>query len=530
MRHEYHEIQRAKEEIKEVCELSNPGKSSVCPRVHLSSPCGYMATPGAPIFFGGVYHTYYPFTPFSMLPGKLLVGHATSEDGIKWEHGDPVIAPALTYNREGINHVCTVKDGDELCIFYTAKPNGQPVFDGLDGDKNHVYMARSKDGIEFSDAEEVLIPALEYVSFNHPRVFRGEKCWWMVAAVETTVTNETEKELQSHVYLFSSLDLITWCFDRVLISAEEGEGVRWSCPDFFELDGEHILLVTVQGMYGRQQYADAFEDLIKAEEELHSSDGHDSDKEETSDIVYAWNDAKYTVGVIRGEWEEGCAFIPRKPFTPIDYGADLYGVQTFLSAGNERFITGLAIPPGRFNYTLYYGYCGSASLPRKLSIEKGSLNISFIDLDRYMTKPAVKPPFFVEDTHIVVMGDTPCYRFSLSLDLENATSETLGFYLGEGFRFELERDHSECKQFTMNIARTYPDVSLQDHTSLTVPASGHLSITGVFDRSMIEIALSDGRIFTYQVLPVIGERFLKLFSWIGRVEVTEFFTQRLKID
>lgn len=48
----------------------------------------------------------------------------------------------------------------------------------------------------------------------------------------------------SRILLFKSADAFQWQYVCVLDHSDEKLGKMWECPDFYEVDGKHVLVVS----------------------------------------------------------------------------------------------------------------------------------------------------------------------------------------------------------------------------------------------------------------------------------------------
>jgi beta-fructofuranosidase len=114
----------------------------------------------------------------------------------------------------------------------------------------------------------------------------------------------------------------------------------WECPDFFELDGTHVLLASAQ-------------DMLPKDFEYHNGNG-----------------TFYMLGDYDAESER---FTPVSDHTA-DYGIDFYAPQTVLSPDGRRIMIGWMQNWDTCNlHTSPVPWFGQMSLPRELSVKDGIL-------------------------------------------------------------------------------------------------------------------------------------------------------------
>lgn len=69
----------------------------------------------------------------------------------------------------------------------------------------------------------------------------------MEASLRMVVGNRTPDTSGSILY-YRSKDAVHWEFINKLASCHNQYGKMWECPDFFPLDGKHVLLTSPQEM------------------------------------------------------------------------------------------------------------------------------------------------------------------------------------------------------------------------------------------------------------------------------------------
>jgi beta-fructofuranosidase len=144
------------------------------------------------------------------------------------------------------------------------------------------------------------------------------------------------------ILLYESEDAIHWHFRSILDRCYNEYGKMWECPDLFELDDRHVLLVSPQ-------------DMCQAGLEFHNGNG--------------------TVCLIGSYDEETKRFVPEHD-QAIDYGIDFYAPQTILTPDGRRVMIGWMQNWDTCKSTGGYEerpWFGQMSLPRELSIRNGRL-------------------------------------------------------------------------------------------------------------------------------------------------------------
>ena len=263
------------------------------PRYHLAARAGWINDPNGLVWFDGWYHAFYQHHPYSTKWGPMHWGHARSKDLVHWEHLPVALAPEGPEDKDGCFSGSAVVDGDTLALIYTGHK-----FHGDPSDEANLYqvqcLATSRDGIHFERQGIVVDTPPGMHHFRDPKVWREEDSWYMIVGARDGDTGQ--------VRLYRSADLRQWQDAGVLDEAEKEMGYMWECPDFFALNGKHILMFSPQGLAAK---------------------GYQ-------------NRNLFQSGYLLGEWRPGQAFVREGEFVEMDHGHDFYAPQSFLTPDGER--------------------------------------------------------------------------------------------------------------------------------------------------------------------------------------------------
>lgn len=207
------------------------------PRYHFVPPSNWMNDPNGVIQWDGQYHLFYQYNPNAAFWGNMHWAHAVSPDLVHWY--DLPIALAPTPNGPDAGGVFSG------CI---VNQNGRPVaiYTGVDGPNDQVQcVAYGSDDLvtwEKYNSNPVLsnLPAEanQNVDFRDPFVWWQDDRWYMVVA-------SAIKDVGGTVFLYQSDDLLNWQYLHPLMTGEtERYGHTWECPNFFELDGKWVLIIS----------------------------------------------------------------------------------------------------------------------------------------------------------------------------------------------------------------------------------------------------------------------------------------------
>ncbi|MBR0353766.1 MAG: glycoside hydrolase family 32 protein [Oscillospiraceae bacterium] len=310
------------------------------PAFHLSPRIGWMNDPNGFSLYQGQYHLFYQYHPYSTQWGPMHWGHAVSRDLLHWEYLPAALAPDRDYDRNGCFSGSAVEldDGRQLLLY-----TGNREVMQADGSKScyQTQCAAVGDGLDYEkiDANPVLTGAdipegFSAHDFRDPKLFRrpdgGFSC---VVGVRT-------EDQSGATLLYGSDDGLRWHYEATLDRSYNEFGKMWECPDFFELDGEQLLLTSPQ-------------DMSQAGLEFHNGNG--------------------TLCLI-GRYDAQARRFERRRVQAIDYGIDFYAPQTLLTEDGRRVMIGwmqnwdtcVAHPLG-------LKWFGQMSLPRELRVKDGRL-------------------------------------------------------------------------------------------------------------------------------------------------------------
>ncbi|KAL0840866.1 hypothetical protein ABMA28_014670 [Loxostege sticticalis] len=291
----FRQLDSAKSELEEY--IANK-KTDINPRFrlhyHVVPPVGWMNDPNGFSFYKGEYHLFYQFYPYESAWGPMHWGHVSSPNLVDWKQ----LPTALIPEEEMCFSGSAVVDGDDLVLMYTGRltTDTEPFFNETQ------FLAYSSDGINFEKYEgNPVLPAAPNGSpdFRDPKVWKHGDHWYVV------IGSRTEDE-RGNVLLYRSPDMKSWEFLSVIGESRGNMGYMWECPDFFELDGKFVLLMSPQGM---EPEGDRYKNT-----------------HQTGFIIGSFN-------------YETFEFVPEVEFQEIDYGHDFYATQTMEKDG-KRYVIG----------------------------------------------------------------------------------------------------------------------------------------------------------------------------------------------
>jgi len=308
------------------------------PQFHLLPARNWMNDPNAPIYFNGKYHMFFQYNPFGAVWGNMSWNHAVSGDMLHWTHEPLALTPTPgTSDAYGVFSGSAIAISKRVYAVYTGAQKSDDahatIRDGANDVQESQCLAWSDDPrlVKWIKEPKPIIAAppagMAYTGFRDPSVWRqGE---WYYMTVGSGVA-----EVGGCVLLYRSPvkgDLRHWEYLHTLTSGAWngkktanpcGDGEMWECPEFFALDGAHVL------------------------------------------IYSTLNKVFWQSGVLD---EKTMKFTPKKT-GELDWGA-FYAPKTQLDAAGQRILWGW-IPERRSEDAMKAaGWSGMMSLPRVMNLD-----------------------------------------------------------------------------------------------------------------------------------------------------------------
>ena len=303
---------------------------------HVSAPAGWINDPNGFCYYKGYYHIFYQYHPYSADWGPMHWGHARSKDLVHWESLPLALAPDTKADEDGCFSGSAIVKDDVLYLIYT----GHHYYN--DGDPDHFWqnqnLAYSTDGINFTKYENNPIIASAPVDNTHhfrdPKVWEKDGQYYMILGSQG-------KDGVGRAITYRSDDLKDWQYLGEIAKANglTTEGFMWEYPDFFELAGKDILLLSPQGIETQgQKYLNLFQ-----------------------------------TGYFVGNFDYSTNTFEHGGFTELDHGHDFYATQTTLAPDGRRLVFGwMDMWESEFPEKAD-GWAGALTLPRELELKDDHL-------------------------------------------------------------------------------------------------------------------------------------------------------------
>lgn len=463
-------------EIKEEKQITEKDR----PLFHLSSRVGWMNDPNGFSYYDGKYHLFYQYYPYDTQWGPMHWGHAVSQDLINWTYMPVAIAPDCEFDQVGCFSGSAVElpSGEHL-LLYTGvckEESGNPK--SKDVQTQCVAVGDGKNYIKYENnpvlSNENLPEEFSRYDFRDPKMWKEEDGYYCV------VGNCTDDK-DGQILLFKSADALEWQFEKVLIKNNHRYGKMWECPDFFELDEKHTLIMSPQ-------------DMLPVGLEFHNGNG----------TMY-----------ISGNYDEKHNFV-EETYGTIDYGIDFYAPQTVLSPDDRRIMIGWMQNWDTLPYKPDFQWFGQMSFPREIRMENGKMIQNPIrEIENYYGKKithknikfskAINLPGIdgrcIDLTIEVEPGENDIYKKFEIRFADDGTYYSSILYDPYESILRLDRKYSGTRRATVHQRRAY--VKNQ---------KGKFKIRLILDRYSVEAFVNDGEqalsMTFYTDLKAQGIRFL----------------------
>lgn len=434
------------------------------PAFHLSARVGWMNDPNGFSFYGGQYHMFYQYHPYDSHWGPMHWGHAVSRDLLHWDYLPAAMAPDMPYDYDGCysGSAVTAPDGRHLLMYTGVQRVPQPG-----GSFRHLQTQNLAfgDGTDYEKyAGNPVISGSGLPDGGSPYDFRDPKLLRLPDGGYRALIANDSGDGGGKILCFDSPDAIRWRYSGVLAENKGRLGQMWECPDLFELDGRHILLVSSQ-------------DMLPKGFEYHNGNG-----------------AFYLLGKLDGQNR----FIEESN-RAVDYGIDFYAPQTVLTPDGRRVMIGWMQNWDTCNlHTESTPWFGQMSLPRELSLKDGVLYQQPVrELEALRSNKVVYEDVRIDSEELELEGIRG-RTLDLTVEVEAADPETLyrrfavhvakddDFYTEVRFRF---------RESTLKLDRMYSGsrrAIIHQRKAFVRHESGKLKLRIILDRYSLEVFVNDG--------------------------------------
>jgi len=241
------------------------------PRFHLMPPSAWLNDPNGPLYWKGLYHLFYQYSPVISNFGVKYWGHAVSKDLVHWENLGIALAPTPNGpDKNGCWSGSAVIDNGVPTIVYTggtwsAESEFAERAKGIIPERQMVAVAadptdpylRKWNKVRENPVLAAPPPGIKAVGWRDPMLWKEGDTWYMVIGCG-------ELGIGGIALLYSSRDLRHFTYLHPLAIAKQDSPSQappgpfasmWECPDFFSIDGKQTLLVALGNKYLAGKYA-----------------------------------------------------------------------------------------------------------------------------------------------------------------------------------------------------------------------------------------------------------------------------------
>lgn len=433
------------------------------PAFHVAPTIGWMNDPNGFSLYRGEIHLFYQYHPYSSEWGPMHWGHVKTRDFIRWERLSAALAPDMPYDAAGCfsGGAVELPDGRQL-LMYTGvqrRHNSEGFLQDI-----QTQCVAVGDGVDYEkfggnpilDGKD-LPEGGSAIDFRDPKVWRGED-----GAFYAVIGNRAA-DGGGAILLYRSGDGRKWEFVRTLDACRNQYGRMWECPDFFPLDGKHVLLTSPQEMQ-------------PVGLEFHAGNG--------------------TLCLI-GDYDPDETGFSRQFAQAIDYGLDFYAPQTLLTQDGRRvmiaWMQNWATAGAKPCHCRWFG---QMTLPRELSVRDGRLVQTPVrELESYRGA-------CVAHRSIPVSGEVNLPGVQGRVLDMTVTVRPIGKESYRWFRIRVAKDgeHETIIRYrpdqgTVKIDRTrsgLPHDIVHTRSFFVRPRGGEIKLRLVLDRFSLEVFVNDG--------------------------------------
>lgn len=427
------------------------------PAFHMTPITGWTNDPNGFSAYKGEYHLFYQSNPYDIHWGSLHWGHYKTKDFIRWEYVPCALAPDMPYDRDGCFSGSGLEWNGKHYLMYTSNREEKET-DGTIKIRQTQSIAVG-DGRDYEKLPSNPVITADKLPAGSSFVdFRDPKIWQEGDDLYAVIGNRSD-DGSGQIVLFTSKDMKNWEFVTVLDRCENRYGKMWECPDFFELDGKQLLMVSPQEMTA--------EGLT-----FHNGNGNIC-------LIGSYDRITHT-------------FI-REKAVPVDYGMDFYASQTTETLDGRRVM--IAWMQNWENYLTppEYQWSGLMTIPRELHIQDGKLYQKPVhELKNYYGLTyfidSIKAPKLTELSRVTGR------IFDMTVEFDTAECRELELRLASDGRFHTDLLYDGRKGL-LTADRTYSGYprDLLAIRSMEMPEqNGTVKLRVLMDKYSIEVFVNDG--------------------------------------
>lgn len=444
------------------------------PAFHIHPQFGLLNDPNGLSYYNGEFHVFYQWFPFDATHGMKHWAHVKSNDLVNWERLPVALVPVEDYESHGAYSGASFEVDGKLYLYYT----GNIRYGGEERSANQCLAIMDLDGTIVKYENNPIIEGVPEGYTGHvrdPKVFRKNGRYYMLLGAQRS-------DLTGANIVYESADAVNWSFKGELkLELDLPDSVyMFECPDFFELNGHDVLIVSPQG--------------LKAE----GQDYHNI----------------YNVIYVLGKLDIDSLTFEVQYYQELEKGFDFYAPQTFSGKNNERLLFSWA-GMGEVEYPSdkeSWAHC--LSIPRELTIEKDRLLQNPAQEMKQLRRNSVGAELILEKEFVEF--DNASNRYELEIEINPEDNELFGLELfaseSEGLLLQFDSSHNTVSLNREKFAAAFgSEFGFVRCASLVIGDAVKVQV--FVDASIAEIFINNGEVvFTARVFPKENSTGIRVFS------------------
>ena len=425
------------------------------PKYHIAAPAGWVNDPNGFSFFKGKCHFFYQHYPYGVEWGPMHWGHVVSEDLIHWEHLPIALAPDKDFDNDGVFSGSGIEADGKLYLIYTGNIL---VAEGQHFQKQ--CLAWSDDGIHFTKSKKnPIIDVPENVDMSQGD-FRDPKVWEHDGKYYALLGAKTADGAKGQVLLYESKDLENWTFKNISARAEGNQGKMWECPNFAEVSGQDLLILS------------PMEIAPNGTKFLNNVD-----------VVYFVGEMDYSTGI----FNHGAMGI-------VDHGFDFYAPQVTNTPDGRTILIGWLDMWFMPQPEQADGWAGQMTIPRELKIKNNKLYSTPIkELEKLREHKIILKDLSIDKATSFDGISGAAVELCLTVDAKDNFSITIRN------TFRIAYDNSGIIKINRDAAF---DERLAGERETAISPHKNLKLRIFIDRSSVEVFVNDGEaVFSARIYP-----------------------------
>ncbi|WP_409291545.1 glycoside hydrolase family 32 protein [Peribacillus sp. SCS-37] len=447
-------------------------QSSWKPGFHIHPQYGLINDPNGLAYFNGEYHVFYQWHPFGPTHGMKHWAHVKSNDLVNWERLPVALVPVEAYESHGAYSGASIEVDGQLFLFYTGNIKYGPV----ERSANQCLAIMDKDGTIRKYENNPVIegtPAGYTGHVRDPKVFRKNGRYYMLLGAQ-------RENLTGAIIVYESQNAKDWTFKGELDVQIDLEGYMWECPDYFEVDGKDVLILSPQGI---------------------EPSGH------------SYHNIYNVISVI-GTLDIDNLTFAAESCHELEKGFDFYAPQTFADDNGVRMLFAWA-GIGEVDYPSdREGWAHCLTIPRRLEIKENRLIQKPADQLKALRANADSGSGNIESGAKELSSHDPAYE--LEVELQDIKASQFGLELfsteKEGLILSFDKVSGIVTLDRENFEDSFGgEFGFKRSDAIKIVESVKVQI--FVDKSIAEIFINDGEIvFTARVFPKKEAAGIRLFG------------------